>query len=104
MKNTPHTQNLSKRHQSENRAWPNDRVFPEIGPHFQPATFTGGCGKPAKFEHPAFSEISKDYFAYEEPRSFAAEAAIFTALIALAVLPIINSVQAIALLHTIGVL
>ncbi len=104
MKYTPHTQNVSKRHQSEARTRSNGPRLPEIAPHFQPTTFTGGCGKPAKFEHPAFSDISKDYFADEEPRSFAVEAAVFAALIATAVLPIVNSVQAVALLHTIGVL
>ena len=104
MKNTPLTQSFSKRHQSEVSASRNGQRFPATDHSFQNSNFTGGCGKPAKFEHPSFSEISRDYFAAEEPRSFAVEAGVFAALIAMAVLPIINSVQAVALLHTIGVL
>ncbi len=103
IKNTDQFQNLSQRHQSENRAG-RRRPFPQIGEHFQTSKFTGGCGKPAKFEHPAFSDIGKAYFAEEEPRSFAVEAAVFSALLALAVMPIIHSVQAITLLRTIGLL
>ena len=95
---------MNKRHQSEARDPRGGlRIF-AAEQNFQTTTYTGGCGKPTKFEHPSFSEISKDYFAAEEPRSFAVEAGVFAALIAMAVLPIINSVQAVALLHTIGVL
>ncbi len=105
MKNTPHTQNLSKRHQSENREDRNGQPLPEITHHFQASDFSGSCGKPAKFEHPAFSDISKDYFADEAPRGFAVDAALFAALIATALLPIVNSAQAVAtLIHHIGVL
>ncbi len=104
MKNTPQDKNVSNRHQSEERDQRSGlRVF-AAEQNFQSPTYTGGCGKPAKFEHPSFREISREYFAAEESRSFAVEAAVFSALIAMAVLPIINSVQAVALLHTIGVL
>ncbi len=96
MKNTPHTQILSKRHESENRERTSSARCPEFNQHFQPAQFTGGCGIPAKFERPSFNDISKDYFATEEPRGFAVDAAVFAALIALAVLPIVNSIQAVA--------
>ncbi len=96
MKNTPHTQIRNQRHQSEARLRENGARFPEINQHFQRAQFTGGCGKPAKFEHPNFSDISKDYFAAEEPRGFAVDAALFVTLIAIAVLPIVNSIQAVA--------
>ena len=104
MKNTPQNQNVSKRHQSEEREQRSGLRAFAAEQNLQASTYTGGCGKPAKFEHPSFSEISREYFAAEEPRSFAVEAAVFTALIAMAVLQIINSVQAVALLHTIGVL
>ncbi len=96
MKNTLHTQNLSKRHQSEDRARSNGARQPEVAQHFQSSTIIGGCGKPAKFEHPSFADISKDYFAGEEPRGFAVDAAVFAALIAMAVLPIVNTIQAVA--------
>lgn len=104
MKYTPQSQNIIRRYQSEARERQNGAALPQMAEHFQPTNFTGSCGKPTKFEHPAFSDISKDYFAAEEPRSFAVEAGVFAALIAMAVLPIVNSVQAVALLHTIGVL
>ncbi len=105
MKNTPHTQNLSKRHQSENRGRGNGQALPKIAHHFQASNFSGSCGTPAKFKHPAFRDISKDYFADEAPRGFAVDAALFAALIATALLPIVNTVQAVAtLIHHIGVL
>ncbi|MBA3834008.1 MAG: hypothetical protein H0X34_19385 [Chthoniobacterales bacterium] len=105
MNNTPHTQNLSKRHQSENRDCRNGRPVPEITQHFQASNFSGSCGSPTKFEHPAFRDISKDYFADEAPRGFAVDAALFAALIATALLPIVDTAQAVAtLIHHIGVL
>lgn len=65
----------------------------------------GGCGTPVKFHGPSFFEISNRYFADEAPRSFAVEAGVFAALILTAVLPIVNSVQAVAtLIHHAGVL
>ena len=95
MKNTPHTQNLSKRHQTESR----DRSYGArqlaTAAHYQSANFTGSCGKPVKFEHPSFADISKDYFASEEPRGFAIDSAVFAVLIAMGVLSIVNSFQAV---------
>lgn len=96
MKTTPYIQNISKRHQFDRRDRALGARLPEIAQHFQASNFTGGCGKPAKFEHPNFSDISKDYFAGEEPRGFALDAAVFAALIAMAVLPIVNGIQAVA--------
>ncbi len=58
----------------------------------------GGCGTRVKFDGPSFFEISNRYFADEAPRSFAVEAGVFAALILTAVLPIVNSVQAVATL------
>ncbi len=103
MKNTTHTLSQTKRHQSEQRALRIARSFPQIDHNFHGSCLSGACGTPAKFHSPAFSEISKDYFAKEAPRGFAVEAAVFAALIATAALPIINSVQAIAaLIHTVA--
>ena len=96
MKNTPQTKVINHRHQSEARVREIGARFPEISQHFQNAQLNGGCGKPAKFEHPNFSDISKDYFAAEEPRGFAVDAAVFATLIAIAVLPIVNTIQAVA--------
>lgn len=104
MKYTPQTQNITRRHQSEMCERQNGAHRPEVAQHFQTNHLSGHCGKPARFERPVFSDLSKDYFAAEEPRSFAVEAAVFSALIATALFPIINGLQAVALLHTIGVL
>ncbi len=103
MKNRPHTQNSNKRHQAEVRAARQGRRSFQVEEHFQTNCLTGGCGTPAQFHAPAFSEISKDYFAEEEPRGFAVEAIVFAALIATVLFPIVNSVQAVAaLIHSIA--
>lgn len=103
MKNPTHTLNLTKRHQSEQRTVRNGRRFPQIEAHLQASTLTGGCGASAKFERASFYKISNEYFAEEAPRSFAVEAAVFGALIAVALFPIVNGVQAVAaLIHTIA--
>ena len=105
MKNTPHTQILSKRHQSENRERTTSARCPEFHQHFQSAQITGGCGKSTKFEHPSFNDISKEYFADEEPRGFAIDSAIFATLTALAFLPIGHSLQAVVpFVHHLGLL
>ena len=104
MKNTLHIHNQSKRHQSEARAGRNAARSFVNAPQFQANNFTGGCGKPVKFE-PAFSDISKDYFAEEAPRGFAVDAGLFAGLIAMALFPIVNSAQAVAtLIHHLGLL
>jgi hypothetical protein len=102
MKNTPHTQSRSKRHQTEARDRQSGPRFPEISASYQATNLPGTCGTPARFDTSAFSDISRDYFAAEEPRGFAVEAAVFAALIATALLPIVNGVQAVASLiqHT----
>ena len=104
MKYTPQTQNITRRHQSEVCERQNGAHRPDLAQHFQANQLAGNCGKPARFERPAFSDLSKDYFAAEEPRSFAVETAVFSVLVATALFPIVNGVQAVALLHTIGVL
>lgn len=105
MKNTPYTQSLSKRHQTEARDRQNGFRFPEISAAYQASKLTGTCGKPAQFDCGAFSDISRDYFAAEEPRGFAVDAAVFAALIATALFPIVSGAQAVAtLIHHIGIL
>ena len=105
MTTTPHIQNTNQRYASDPRESRNGRSFSRIGQHYQSPTLRGGCGTPAKFRRPSFYEISNKYFANEAPRSFAADAVIFGALILTALLPIVNSVQAVAtLIHTLGVL
>jgi hypothetical protein len=103
MKDPTHTLNLTKRHQSEQRVVRNGRRLPHIEAHLHANTLTGGCGAAAKFERASFYKISNQYFAEEAPRSFAVETGVFAALIAMALLPIVNGIQAVAaLIHTIA--
>ncbi len=105
MKNTPQILDLKLRHESDARASRHGRTFPQTDHHYQTCKLPGGCGEPVKFQGPAFFEISHEYFANEAQRSFAAEAAVFAALLLTAMLPIVNSVQAVAaLIHSVGVL
>ena len=105
MKNTAHTYILSKRHQSEARARQHGVRVSATSASYQENNLKGTCGTPARFDRTAFSDISRDYFAAEEPRGFAVDAAVFAALIATALLPIVNGFQAVAtLIHHIGIL
>lgn len=105
MKTTPQILDRKERPSSDLRAARHGRTFPPTDHSYQSSTLSGSCGQPVKFHGPAFSEISSRYFADEEPRSFAVEAGIFAALILTTILPIVNSVQAVAtLIDHIGVL
>jgi hypothetical protein len=101
MKNTPHIQQINRRHASEARTSCGPRSFPLTHNQYQTPQLQGSCGTPAKFQRPAFFEISSRYFAEEEARGFAVDAAVFAALIGTALLPIVNGVLAVAtLIHT----
>lgn len=105
MKTTSQIQNANKRHEADPRASRPGRNFPQIDCQFQSPTLHGGCGTPSKFRRPSFYRMSSEYFAEEAPRSFAIEAAFFSALILIVALPVANCVQAVAtLIHTLGVL
>ena len=105
MKTTPQILDLKKRHDSEPRALRHGRSFPRTDSRYQARTLPGNCGEPVSVHEPAFFEISNDYFADEAPRSFAMDAGVFATLMLTAILPIVNSVQAVAtLIHNVGVL
>lgn len=105
MKTTAQIQDLNQRHASDPHASRRGRSFPQTDHSYQSSTLLGGCGKRVEFHGPSFLEISNRYFADEAPRSFAVEAGVFAALILTAVLPIVNSVQAVAtLIHSVSVL
>jgi hypothetical protein len=104
MKNTPHIEQVDRRHQSEPRTPRRGQAFPQTDYAYQSCRLNGACGSPAQFQEPAFFKISSEYFAGEAQRGFAVEAAVFAALIGTALLPIANGVQAVAtLLHSAGV-
>jgi hypothetical protein len=98
MKMKPLIIKTNERHECDQRAGRDDRHFPQIEQNYQTTSLGGTCGTPAKFRGPAFYELSNKYFAEEAPRGFALDAAVFTVLILTAVLPIVNSIQAVAAL------
>jgi hypothetical protein len=105
MKTTTQILDLKQRHESDRRTSRHGRNFPQAEQHYRTCSLPGSCGEPAKFQCPAFFTISNDYFADEAPRSFALDAGIFAALMLTAILPIVNGVQAVAILgHHVGVL
>lgn len=105
MKNSPYFELHKSRYQSEARASRRVRFSPPVESGYQSSKLSGGCGTPATFHEPAFFELSNRYFADEEPRGFAIDTAVFGALIGATLLPIVNSVQAVAtLIHVLGVL
>jgi hypothetical protein len=104
MKNTPHILEFDRRHESDPRSSRGGRNRPVTDQNYRSSKLHGACGTPAKFHHPAFFEISNEYFAEEAPRGSAVDAGVFGALILTALLPIANGVQAVAtLIHSVGV-
>ena len=72
--------------------------------NYRSSKLHGACGTPAKFHHPAFFELSSEYFAEEAPRGSTVDTGVWGALILAGLLPIANGVQAIAtLIHSVGV-
>jgi hypothetical protein len=105
MKHTPYLELHRSRYQSEDRSARRVRVSPQREACYKSPQLHGACGTPAKFHRPAFFELSNRYFADEEPRGIAIDTAVFVALIGSALLPIVNSVQAVAaLLHGLPVI
>ena len=104
MKSTPHILEFNRRHESDPRNSRGGRNFPQAEQNYRSSKLHGACGTPAKFQHPAFFELSSEYFAEEAPRDSAVDTGVFGALILAAMLPIANGVQAVAtLMHSVGV-
>jgi len=77
------------------------RKFPFVEYNYQPSSLedlTGRCEKLST----SFRDISRDYFDIEENQDFLSNAAIFGALIASALVPIVATASAVA--HLVGVL
>jgi hypothetical protein len=106
MNTTHQIQDLGQRDDANPRAERGGRSFLQINQDYQSVTLRGTCGTPAKFRGGiSFFRFSNQYFAEEAQRSFAFETGVFAALILTALLPIVNSVQAVAtLIHHLGVL
>jgi len=104
MKTTPQIQNLDQRDEANPRAERHGSGFPRISHNYQAAQLDGSCGSSIKFHHPAFFELSNQYFADEAPRGFLVDTGVFAALLLSAMLPIVNGLEAVATLMHSGVL
>ena len=77
------------------------RKFPFVEYNYQPSSLDDLTGRCAKLSN-SFRDISRDYFETEENQDFLSNAAIFGALIASALVPIVATASAVA--HLVGVL
>jgi len=79
----------------------NARNFPFVDYHYQASSLEDLSGRCAKLSN-SFRDISRDYFETEANHDFLSNAAIFFALIASAMVPIVAS--AFAVIHLVRVL
>ena len=80
---------------------PNARKFPLVDCHYH-APILNGSSAPCVQTSKSLRDITRDYFDAEANREFISEAAVFTALIAMAVMPIVAGVS--AMLHLLNTL
>jgi hypothetical protein len=82
---------------------PNARKFPVVDSHYHASMLNGSsvlCLQTSK----SLRDITRDYFDAEANREFISEAAVFTALIGMAIMPIVTGISAvIQLLSTLAV-
>ena len=71
-------------------------ALPKTDYNFQPASMSNAGSRTFGSCRPSFLAISRDYFENEAPRSFAEEAVLFSVMVMTAVVPILNSVSALA--------
>lgn len=81
---------------------PNGRKFPLVHYHYQ-APMLNGSSAPCVQTSKSLRDITRDYFDAEANREFLSEALVFTALIAMAIMPIVTGVSAmLQLLNTLS--
>jgi hypothetical protein len=73
---------------------PNGRKFPLIDYHYQ-APMLNGSTAPCVKTSKSLRDISRDYFDSEADREFISEAAVFTTLIVMAIVPIVTGIAAV---------
>ena len=66
--------------------------LPKTDYSFQPSSVSDMGGHCYGSRRPSFRAISQDYFNYEAPQSFAAEAALFSVIVMTAAVSLISSV------------
>jgi len=80
---------------------PNGRKFPLVDYHYQ-GPMLNGSSAPCLQTSKSLRDITRDYFDAEANREFLSEAAVFTALIGMAIMPIATGISAV--LHLLNVL
>jgi hypothetical protein len=73
---------------------PNARKFPLVDYHYH-APMLNGSSAPTLKTSKSLRDISRDYFDAEAGREFISEAAVFTTLIVMAILPIVAGISAV---------
>ena len=80
---------------------PNARKFPLVDYHYH-APMLNGPGAPCLKTSKSLRNITRDYFDAEADREFISEAAVFTTLIVIAIMPIVAGISAV--LHLLSAL
>ena len=78
---------------------PNARKFPLVDYHYQ-TSMLNGSSAPCVQTSKSLRDITRDYFDAEANREFLSEAAVFTALIVMAIMPIVTGISAVLQLLT----
>jgi hypothetical protein len=73
---------------------PNGRKFPLVEYHYH-APMLNASSAPCIKTSKSLRDISRDYFDSEADREFISEAAVFTALIVMAIMPIVAGISAV---------
>ena len=73
---------------------PNARKFPLVDYHYQ-ASMLNGSSAPCLQTSKSLRDITRDYFDAEADREFISEAAAFTTLIVMAIMPIVTGISAV---------
>ena len=82
---------------------PNAQKFPLVDYHYH-ASMLNGSSAPCLQTSKSLRNITRDYFDAEANREFLSEAAVFTALIVIAIMPIVTGISAVLqLLSTVAV-
>ena len=78
---------------------PKARKFPLVDYQYQ-GSMLNGSSAPCLKTSKSLRDITRDYFDAEADREFLSEAAVFTALIAMAIMPIVTGISAVSQLLT----
>ena len=78
---------------------PTARKFPLVEYHYH-APMLNGSSAPCLQTSKSLRDITRDYFDAEADREFISEAAVFTALIVMAIMPIVAGISAVLQLLT----